>query len=200
MILSLCQWAQSSAFFTALRGSWYVYPTIMSLHLLGIAIFGGMVLMTNMRLLGLAMRKRSVSDVINQFRTSKRIGMVVIATCGILMLGSKAEEYYYNSFFRIKMLLLALIFIHGWIFRGSVYNNAAEIDRATSGTPGRAKLAAIVSVLLWVAVACAGRGIGYIEPPLEKLHAKALVPLAACRERLSPPETQPGMAVPHADP
>lgn len=129
--------------------------------------------MTNMRLLGLAMRRRSVSDVIDQFRISKRIGLVLIATCGILMLGSKAEEYYYNSFFRIKMLLLALIFIHGWIFRRSVYDNAAEIDLARR-IPGRAKWAAILSLLLWAGVACAGRGIGYIEPPLEKLHAKLM--------------------------
>ena len=178
MILSLCQWAQSTAFFTALRGSWYVYPTVMSLHLLGIAIFGGMVLMTDMRLLGLAMRKRSVADVIGQFRMAKRIGMILIATCGILMLGSKAEEYYYNIFFRIKMLLLALIFIHGWIFRGSVYESAAEID-AARGIPGRAKLAAVISLLLWIAVACAGRGIGYIEAPLQKIHARALIPEVA---------------------
>jgi len=171
MILSMCQWIQSTAFFTAFRGSSIIYPAIMSIHLVGIAIFGGMVLMTNMRLLGLAMRKRSVSDVIDQFRFSKRIGLVLIAVCGILLLGSKAEEYYYNSFFRIKMLLLALVFIHGWMFRGSVYDNAAEIDLARR-IPGRAKLAAILSLVLWTGVACAGRGIGYIEPPLEKLHAK----------------------------
>ena len=176
MILSLCQWAQATAFFTALRGSWYVYPTIMSLHLLGIAIFGGMVLMTDMRLLGLAMRKRSIADVINQFRTLKRIGLILIATFGILMLGSKAEEYYYNIFVRIKLLLLALIFVHGWIFRSSVYNNPAELDRAQGGIPGRAKLAAILSVLLWIGVACAGRGIGYIEAPLSKIHASVRVP------------------------
>jgi hypothetical protein len=181
MILSMCQWIQSTGFFTAFRGSSIIYPAIMSLHLVGIAVFGGMILMTNMRLLGLAMRSRSVSDVINQFRISKRIGLVLIATCGILMLGSKAEEYYYNSFFRSKMLLLALIFIHGWIFRRSVYDSAAEIDGATRGTPGRAKLAAILSLLLWIGVACSGRGIGYIEPPLQKIHARALVREAATR-------------------
>ena len=129
--------------------------------------------MTNMRLLGLAMRRRSVSDVINQFRISKRIGLVLIATCGILMLGSKAEEYYYNSFFRIKMLLLALIFIHGWIFRRSVYDNARG-NRSRSPDSGTGEVAAILSLLLWAGVACAGRGIGYIEPPLEKLHAKLM--------------------------
>ena len=172
MILSWCQWIQSTAFFTALRGSSYVYPAILSLHVLGIAIFGAMVLMTNMRLLGLAMRNRSVPDVLGQFRNPKRIGLILIAACGILLLGSKAEEYYYNSFFRIKMLLLALIFIHGWMFRGRVYCNATETDLAGDRVPGIAKLAAVVSLLLWIGIACAGRGIGYIEPPLDKLHAR----------------------------
>jgi hypothetical protein len=88
------------------------------------------------------------------------------------MLGSKAEEYYYNIFFRIKMSLLALIFIHGWVFRGSVYHNTLEIDRAPQ-IPGRAKLAAGLSLLLWAGVACAGRGIGYVDPPLDKIHASA---------------------------
>ena len=173
MLLSLAQWAQSTDFFTALRLSWYVYPIVMSLHLLGIALFGGLILMTDMRLLGLAMRKHSVTDVVNQLRVPKRIGLILVATCGILMLGSKAEEYYYNIFFRTKLILLALMFIHGWIFRRSVYFNTEEIDRAPR-IPGRAKLAASLSLLLWAGIACAGRGIGYIDPPLNKIHAKTL--------------------------
>jgi hypothetical protein len=170
MILSLAQWAQGTDFFTALRSSWYVYPIVMSLHLFGIALFGGLILLTDMRLLGLALRSYSVSDVVNQLRWPKRIGFVIVATCGLLLLGSKAEEYYYNVFVRIKLSLLALVFIHGWIFRRSVYFNTAEIDRAR-GIPGRAKLAASLSLLLWTCVACAGRGIGYIDPPLDKIHA-----------------------------
>lgn len=174
MILSLAQWLQSTDFFTALRISAIVYPTVMSLHLLGIALFGGLILMTDLRLLGLAMRKHSVTDVVDQFRIPKRIGLIVVATCGILMLGSKAEEYYYNIFFRIKLLLLTLIFIHGWIFRRSVYFNTVEIDRARQ-IPPRAKLAAGLSLLLWASIACAGRGIGYIEPPLSKIHARLYI-------------------------
>jgi hypothetical protein len=173
MILSLAQWIQSTAFFTALRQSWYVYPAIMSTHLLGIALFGGMVLLTNMRLLGWAMRDRSVSDVVDQLRIPKRIGLVLIATCGVLMLGSKAEEYYYNIFVRLKLSLVALMFLHGWFFRRSVYYNTAEIDQAPE-IPRRAKVAASLSILLWAGIACAGRGIGYIDPPLSKLHARDL--------------------------
>lgn len=170
MLLSLAQWAQSTPFFTALRSSWYVYPIVMSTHLLGIALFGGLILMTNLRLLGLAMGKYSVTDVVGQLRVPKRIGLIVVVTCGILMLGSKAEEYYYNIFFRLKVVFLALMFLHGWIFRRSVYFNTEEIDRSPQ-VPGRVKLAAYSSLLIWACIACAGRGIGYVDPPLEKIHA-----------------------------
>jgi hypothetical protein len=175
MFLSLAQWAQGTDFFTALRSSWYVYPIVMSLHLCGIALFGGLILLTDMRLLGLALRNYSVSDVVDQLRWPKRIGFVLIATCGLLLLGSKAEEYYYNIFVRIKLSLLALVFIHGWLFRRSVYFNTAEIDKAPQ-IPGRVKLAAGLSLLLWTCVACAGRGIGYIDPPLDKIHAAVYWP------------------------
>jgi hypothetical protein len=171
MILSFAQWAQSTAFFTALRTSWFVYPIVMSTHLLGIALFGGLILMTNLRLLGVGMLNHSVTDVVDQLRWPKRIGFIIVITCGILMLGSKAEEYYYNIFLRIKLSLLALVFVHGWVFRRSVYYNTAEID-SWPEIPGRVKLAACLSLLLWACIACAGRGIGYIDPPLEKIHAE----------------------------
>jgi len=175
MILSLCQWAQNTAFFTAIRGSWNIYPAIMAVHLLGIALFGGMILITDMRLLGFAMRNRSLTDVVDQLRIPKRVGLLIVATCGILMLGSKAEEYYFNIFLRIKILLLLCVFAHAWIFRASVYRNTAALDRAGK-IPGRAKLAAALSLILWVGIACAGRAIGYIEPPLERIHAMAEPP------------------------
>jgi len=169
-ILSFCQWLQFTGFFTAIRGSWYVYPAIMSTHLAGIALFGGMILAVDLRLLGVALRKRPVADVVNQLRVLKRIGFILVATCGILMFGSKAEEYCYNAFFRTKMVVLSLIFVHALVFHGSVYRRAAEFDN-TGRIPGRAKLAAALSLLLWTCMIIAGRGIGYIEPPLEKIHA-----------------------------
>ena len=171
MLLSLAQWIQATGFFTALRGSAYVYPIVLALHMVGIAFLGGMVLMTDMRLLGWGMRKRSVADVVNQFRIAKRWGLLLIVTCGILMAGSKAEEYYYNAFFRTKLILLAMVVLQELVFYRTVYANPASLDR-TPSTPGNAKMAAAFSLLLWTAIACCGRGIGYIEPPLDKIHAQ----------------------------
>lgn len=171
MLLSFAQWIQATAFFTWLRGSANTYPIIMSLHMVGIAFFGGMILMTDMRLLGLAMRKRPIADVIDQFRVPKRWGLALTATCGILMAGSKAEEYYYNAFFRTKLILFAAVILFELVFYRSVYANPAVLDRLPR-TPGSAKTAAALSLVLWTAIACCGRGIGYIEPPLNKIHAE----------------------------
>jgi hypothetical protein len=171
MLLSFAQWIQFTWLFTALRGSAYIYPVVLSLHMIGIAFFGGMILLTDLRLLGWSMRKRSISNVVEAFRVPKRWGLLLTVTCGILMAGSKAEEYYYNTFFRTKLILLALVALHALLFYRSVYANPAALDQA-SEVPGAAKLAAALSMLLWISIACCGRGIGYIEPPLEKIHAQ----------------------------
>jgi hypothetical protein len=129
-----------------------------------------MILMTDLRMLGLAMRARPVADVVDQLRIAKRWGLALMLTLGFLLAACKAEEYYYNIFFRLKLLFLALIILHALAFRGIVYSRAAEMDRA-GRVPGAAKLAAGLSLLLWACVACMGRGIGYVDPPFG-IHAQ----------------------------
>ncbi|MCU1334803.1 MAG: putative rane protein [Bryobacterales bacterium] len=169
-VLEFAQWIQNTEWATTIRMSAYLYPTILSTHLTGIALFGGAILITDLRLLGAIMRNQPVSDVVNQLRVPKRIGFLIVATCGFLLASSKAEEYYYNAFFRTKLTLLVLVAVHALVFRSGVYNNTAALDQAKR-MPGKATLAAALSLVLWISIACAGRGIGYIEPPLDKLHA-----------------------------
>ena len=164
MLLSFAQFIQNTAFFTAFRGSGYMYPIVLSLHMVAIALFGGMILMTDMRLLGLAMRSLPVSDLIDQLRVPKRIGFLCVAACGFLMFGMKAEEYYLNIFFRIKVLLFGMVAVHALLFRPRVYTRVADLE-GSAGPPLRAKAAAALSLLLWFGIVCAGRGIGYIHPP-----------------------------------
>lgn len=162
-VLSIAQWLQASAFFTFLRESGYIYPIILTTHVAGIAVFGGMVLVTDLRLLGVAIRNWSVSDVVDQPRVLKRMGLVIVVIGGILLTGCKAEDYYHNKFFWAKMLLLAFVCAHALVFRRSVYANTDELDRAAR-MPAKAKLAGAISLVLWTCIALAGRGIGYIEP------------------------------------
>ena len=155
-------WLQQTEIGTALRESALVYPIIMASHLTGMALFGGMILMTDLRLLGLVMRSSSVSEVVGQLRIWKRAGLVLVAGCGILLAWSKAEYYYQNPYFWTKLALLGLVGVHALVFRKSVYYNTAELDRARV-MPMQAKVAACLSLALWIGLVSAGRLIGYYE-------------------------------------
>ena len=171
-LLSFALWIQSTTFFTELRLSSYVYPIVLTGHIVGIAVFGGAVLVTDLRLLGWALQKYPIAAIAEQLRPLKRAGFVLVAICGLLMLGSKAEEYYFNVFFRWKLIFLALVAVHALVFRGSVYGKLEEIDQAPH-IPARAKAAAWLSLTLWIGLIIMGRAIGFVEPPAD-LHAQAL--------------------------
>jgi hypothetical protein len=169
MLLSLSIWLQNTQLFDCLRNSARGYPIILSLHLTCISFFAAMIVVTDVRLLGWGMRSELISDIVNQLRVPKRIGFVFAATCGFLVFGMKAEEYYYNAFFRVKILLFALVAMHALVFRRNIYNQAAELDRLDQPSR-RAKLAAGLSLLLWLCIVCAGRGIGYIPARYSSHH------------------------------
>jgi uncharacterized membrane protein len=169
-MMQFAQWLQATGFFTALRESWYMYPLILSLHMVAIALFGGLIVATDLRLLGVAMRKRPAAEVVNSLRPLKHAGLTLMVLAGLLMFGTKAEEYLLNPWFHAKMTLLLLVGVHAIVFRGSVYAKAADFD-ATGRIPGRAKLAAALSLILWTSLLICGRGIGYIQPDLDRIHA-----------------------------
>ena len=50
------------------------YPIVLSIHLTCIALFGGMILMTNLRLLGLTFKSLTITEMVTSFRPWKRVG------------------------------------------------------------------------------------------------------------------------------
>src|ERR1700736_668603 len=99
------QWLQDASLATAIRESAIVFPVILSLHLTGMGLFGGMILMTDLRLLETAMTKRPVSDVVNYLRPWKHLGLTLTCSCGILLLRSKAARRHPNPYPPIKLML-----------------------------------------------------------------------------------------------
>src|SRR5215831_2859066 len=104
---------QNIGLFTAVRESRLVYPILLSTHLTCLAIFGGLILFTNFRLLGWVLTDVPAEDVIRALRPWKHFGFAVMISAGLLLGGSKAGEYFTNPYFQIKMLLLVGIGIHG---------------------------------------------------------------------------------------
>ena len=163
MILELFQWLQSLSFMTFIRESGLEYPIVMSTHLTCIAIFGGLIVITDLRLLGWAFKDKPMADVVNGLRWWKRVGFIIMFSMGFTLFGSKAAEYYPNPYFWIKMSFLVLVLIHAIIFRPIVYNHPEELD-ASPVIPTRAKVAGALSLIIWTTVLCNGRLIGYYEP------------------------------------
>jgi hypothetical protein len=157
-IPSLLQWIESTDLSTAIREGALPYPIIGGIHLLGIALFGGMLLMTDLRLLGWAMRRVPVSDIVRQFQPWKWAGFMVVVASGLLLAWAEPIKLYRSPAFWVKMALLALVGVHALVFRARVYGNTTELDVTVTG---EAKLAAAISLLLWAGLIISGRLIAY---------------------------------------
>lgn len=165
-LFTLCQWLQSTDLGTSIRESSYVYPVILSSHLTGIAVFGGMLVMSDLRLLGFALTSLPISEVAGRFCFWKRVGLIWMIAFGFLLFSAKATKYFENPYFAMKVGLLLLTAVHALVFRGSVYSRTNEMD-AAGVVPSRARLAAWLSLCLWAGILIAGRMIGYYELPNE---------------------------------
>ena len=151
---------QSIEFLSNFSESVLAYPIVLSTHLTCIALFGGMILATNLRLLGLTFGSLTITEVVTNLRPWKHVGGTLMIATGLLLAASEAEKYAPNPLFWTKMIILGLIGVHGLIFRPTVYNNTEELDRSPV-VPTSAKVAAILSLVLWIGMFTMGRLIAY---------------------------------------
>lgn len=157
-IVSTLQWVENTDLSTAIREGALLYPIIGGFHLLAIALFGGMLVMTDLRLLGWAMRGRTVSDVLEQFRPWKRAGFALVVLSGLLLAWAEPLKLYRSVSFWIKMALLVSVGAHALVFRKGVYENAKALDAELTA---RTKLAAVLSLMLWAGLIVTGRLIAF---------------------------------------
>jgi hypothetical protein len=158
--LTFCQWLSRTSWSIALREQPYDYPILIIIHVVSIALFGGMVVMGNLRVLGLAMRGERVSQVIEQFRPWKWTGFAILLASGTLLAMSDPLEYYDNIMFWISLLILLLAGVNAMIFRLGAYRSVDEWDEAAVAPPNARRWAGI-SLFLWIALVFAGRATAF---------------------------------------
>jgi hypothetical protein len=151
---------QSIQFLSDFSESVLAYPIVLSTHLTCIALFGGMILATDLRLLGLTFKSLTITEVVTSLRPWKRVGGTIMIAMGLPLAASEAEKYAPNPFFWTKMIILGLIGVHALVFRPIVYNKTEELDKSPV-IPTKAKLAAILSLVLWTGMFVMGRLIAY---------------------------------------
>jgi hypothetical protein len=114
--------------------------------------------MMDFRLLGWALASRKVSEIWYLTLPWKRFGFVVVAATGFLLAWAEPVRLYRSPSFWIKMGLLTLVGLHALVFHRSVYGQPEKLD---DGIRSQAKLAAALSLILWVGLIVSGRLIAF---------------------------------------
>jgi hypothetical protein len=159
-LLEIAQGIEHSHIGTAIRESMWAFPILNLVHLLGLMVAAGTIVYWDLRLLGLGLRRSTVSELGRQFLPWTWGGFSVMFVSGALLAWSEAGRLYSNFFFRTKVLFLLLAGLNVLIFHLTVYRSVSAWDRAPV-TPLPARIAGAVSLALWFGLIAAGRAIGY---------------------------------------
>ena len=145
-LLGFCEWLEHTGVSSAIRESAWAFSAIESVHVLGLCLVG-LALLVDLRVLDLALNRLPVSDVTADVTPWARAGIVVVLVSGLLVFLNSPVEYYKDTFFRIKMILMLLVAANAWSLRGGM-ERSRRIPR-------------VASVLLWSGIVVTGRMIGY---------------------------------------
>ena len=160
LLLSICQWIDSTRLNAVLRQSNWACPTLDTIHTLGIVLVAGTIMLLDLRLLGLGLRSVPVAQLVDRIVPATLGGFGLMLVSGGLLFASEAVKMYHSPAFRIKLILLALAGLNALIFHGTIYRDVANWDHG-SAAPARARVAGLLSLVLWVAIIAAGRAIAY---------------------------------------
>jgi hypothetical protein len=152
-LLPLFEGLQHTYLGETIRHSATLIALLEIVHLIGLALLLGTILMVDLTLLGHGIGRQPVALVARELQRWTITGLVIMLASGPLIFFSEAVKCYKTPFFWIKMLLLALaIFFHFTVHR-----------RVTLAEPPArredARMIARISLALWVGVALAGKGI-----------------------------------------
>jgi uncharacterized membrane protein len=161
-IFDICTWLENSSLAVAIAESEWLFPTIETVHVLSLTMVFGSIAMLDLRLLGLANRTSGVRQLSEEILPWTWTAFVIAAISGALMFISAATKYFDNIPFRIKILLLALAGLNMAVFQMTGYRSVAAWNDDVK-TPRAARIAAGVSMALWIGVVFAGRWIGFVD-------------------------------------
>jgi hypothetical protein len=141
-----------TAYFSPLRTHAFAYPALEVVHIIGIALLLGNLVLLELRVFGLG-KALPVKDLARLALLLVISGFGLVAASGLLMFASQAGELLANRAFVIKMLLLTLAACNAAWFHGR--DSLTKLDAL-------AKLQSFASTLIWIAAIFCGRWIAYL--------------------------------------
>lgn len=140
-----------------MQTSVYGFAVVEAIHLLALAVLGGSVLVVDLRLLGVIFRKESARTLGRDLGRLLLCSLTIMVLTGIAMVSEEALKCYFSPAFRWKMMFLAAALLFYFTL-----HRRALLRADTHGLTAWSRIAAIVSMCLWLGVGVAGRAIGFL--------------------------------------
>ena len=159
-LLGWCQWLEHTPLATAISESVWLFPLIEGTHIMALPLSVGLMLMFDLRLLGLAFRGGSTATMMADVVRWSKLGFTVMFVTGALLFMTQAGKAYGNTFFRAKLLFLLLLGINAVVYHVLFVPKMAQWD-ADGRTPPGARVCGALSLVVWIGVIICGRTMAY---------------------------------------
>ena len=157
-VLTWLEHSPLGAFIRSL-GVWS-YGVINLVHIIGIILLFGSILLLDLRLLG-AWRQIPLAQLSRPTTTMAQLGFVLAVCSGIPMITVKSTDYIGNPFLLIKFPAIALALVNVWLVHRSQAWQAHRVRALMPAERRRLAFGASLSLLFWLTAISAGRMIGY---------------------------------------
>ena len=139
-----------------MRDSTNGFATVETVHLLGLALLGGVILLLGLGALNVAVAGGTPASTARTLRPVFALALAAMLASGVLLVASKPLRYFLSPAFRWKIaLLVAGVALYAWLDRRLVQSDHSVATR----TDGRL---AVLLLITWFGVGLAGRLIGLL--------------------------------------
>lgn len=161
-IIQFLQILHDSEFGTSVRESLYLFPLLEGVHLIGLALSVGLIIATDLRLIGVFLKQVPVSDVLHNLRPYVLVGFALTFVTGIILLWAEGPRIWEIPVFPLKLALIVIAGFNALWFEFK-FGKTAHVWGQEAQFPTGAKLAGWVSLVSWTGVVILGRLIPYLE-------------------------------------
>jgi hypothetical protein len=141
--------------------SWWVWPTLESLHFTGMSLLIGTIGAFDLRVLGVA--KAIPPRALHRVIPFGIAGYLLNLITGTLFFIGNPDQYTYNSAFHFKLGFMALAGINLMLFYSTAFAELRELPAGADASP-RAKLFTAISLGCWICVIICGRLLTFFRP------------------------------------
>lgn len=154
---------EASGLGQAMRQWLWLYPSVETVHLIGIGLLFGSIAILDLRLLGVS-KRLPVRLLARHVLPWTAASFLLIVPSGFMMFTAHATEFIASSVFVLKMVLILAAGVNAALFHAVVAPSMDVWDSEEMrklGPPPSARVSAAVSLLVWMAVIACGRLLAY---------------------------------------